>query len=273
MAEEQTQVIDDEPEVEDVEPDLEPEADPEPELEPEGPSELEQAWDEVMPELAGEYNKLDPEQRERILIKRRAEQTSGKPPTEDAAAEPVPTGTEQQPEAPPVIDVPDFNVDRIKSGLAESLGETEAALVADTFAQMRDYFKSMGQLVVTTVDQAKKDIGQFGTELTQYARPQKLRALVPAISGAIEADVKSAEKILEAKEVLTEQAALELAVYRRGIVVKDASPKAKQKAAALEAAQLAGAGRRGSPAATHVPTTEKDIADIYRRDAQRKTKA
>ncbi len=272
MAEEQTQVVDDEEIVEDVEPEPELDDEPEPEPEPEGPSEAEQAWDKVVPELAGQYNELQSTQRELILIKR-AEQTSDKPPTEDAATEPVPTGTEQQPEAPPVIDVPDFNVDRIKSGLAESLGESEAALVADTFAQMRDYFKSMGQLVVTTVDQAKKDIGQFGTELTQYARPQKLRALVPAISGAIEADVKSAEKILEAKEVLTEQAALELAVYRRGIVVKDASPKAKKKAAALEAAQLAGAGRRGSPAATHVPTTEKDIADIYRRDAQRKTKA
>ncbi len=278
MPDDEPQVIDDTEIVEDVEPDPELEDEPEPDAEleagpePETPSKAEQAWDKTVPELAGQYTELAPDQRESILIKR-AEVPPDKPPTVDAPSEAVPTGQEPKAEAPPVIDVPDFNVDRIKTGLTESLSEREAALVADTFAEMRDYFKSMGQLVVATVDQAKLDIGEFRTDLTRYSRPQKLLALMPAIPGATDADVKSAEKILEGKEVTTEQAALELAVYRREVEVKSATPESKKKGEALRAAQLAGPSRRGAQLRALVPTSREDLRAIYRQDAQRKKKA
>jgi len=252
----------------------EPEVSPEPEQEQEG-SELKEQWAELIPELADSIDQLSPGKRERILLNRLAAQSSGERPKADSP-EQGPDVAAQKPRTPPVVEVPQLDLERMRETLDEQFGEDGGKALMGVVAPALQCITSLGTLVQDSLTEMHGKVETFDKDLTSVVRPSNLRKMLSKVSGATEGDIPAAMKLLEEGTAKDEAAALKVAVFDRKAELdkaekpRPASDAARRKAEALRASKLAGGDRRGAQAARRIPATEQDIAELLRQDGELK---
>jgi len=243
----------------------------EPVKEVEEPDELAESWQEVAPELADHIDKLSPEEREGILLKRlQAAQSAGEAANTETSAKSADSTSQPKPKTPPVEEIPAIDFSKMQTALADALADDSAAkVVVDTLKPLMQSIGGLASLVTNTLDEQDQRISSF-------VLPAQFKDAVAEVDGATAADIPAARKIMDEKRIDDPQVAITVAVFRREKELSKAAPKrvaskeAKRKAEALRAAQQGGQGQESGAPVTRMPRTEEEWKELLQHEQQQK---
>ncbi len=230
-------------------------------------------WRQVAPELADHVNDLAPEAREGILLRKLAAQAAertrdpdspqGGPPNAihrvgDPGAGPKDKSAGGR---PPVLEIPELNVDRMKVQLTEAFGADAAEAVAKSLAPTLDYVQKLAQAAHAAI---QENTGQ----LRELTVPQELERALPKVPGATRGDIAAARAILDEGTATTYEAALSLAAFNRQAQMRrPISDDARRRAASIAASSHASPQHRVSEAPIAIPMGVEGYRELYRRQA------
>ena len=232
---------------------------------------LRAGWSEVMPELAEEYEKLSPDARVRILLKR-AQRLSAQRPTDapngaspDGQAPNV--GREQaQPTVPPVEPL---DVEGLAASIKQAVDDADGEALAAAFAKGFKYIQGVGNLMLAS----NREQGQVIREIDEEIRvPGKFRRAMANVRGAKETDLETAQQYYKRGEAKTPEAALKMAVFDRFEIgdedqpSRPGTPENTRRARAI--GQLTGAPRSGGRPVQDVPIGESGYRELLEAEAR-----
>lgn len=256
-------------------------AEPPPETDetPETDEAADKLWDETLPELAGTRGQLTPDARERLLAKRLAAQLQSKPTTGADATGPAPTEAADA-GALPVAEIPAIDAKAQREAIGKAFEDGDSGALADILDQHRAYVDGMGKLVYQAVQEQKTAIGDLGTGLKELRIPTQLKAALPNVKEATDADLVAASELLASGEVKKPETALKVAAFNRQSELAaakgpkaSASEEAKRKAAGIAASRVgAASSRAGEVVRQRIPTSQQDMEDLLQADADAQKK-
>jgi len=236
-------------------------------------------WDEALPDLAGAFDEMSPEARERLLLKRQAAQPQNKPTTEEAPTGPSSTA-EAEAEAPPVAEIPAIDAKEQQAAIEKAFEDQDGPALAAVLERQRQYVDGVAHLAY----QVGLDNGKAITDLSKGQKalriPGEVRDALPTVQGADKADLAAAAELLASGEVKTPELALKVAAFNRQSEIetaKGAKPTADQEAtrkAKALAASRAGApsSRTGAVTQQRIPVTQQALEDMLQADADKAEK-
>ncbi len=208
------------------------------------------AWDDIVPELAGQYADLTPAEREGHLMDRAAALAAGIAATADSAEE-VDTATETaevppqpSPAEPPVLDVEHYH-ERILDGFGD---KGMAGPVIDALDEMALYVQNMAVATLGIVEDQGPRLKKVESSVSDLHLPGKFNAALAQVAGATPADFNLAKEILKSGDAGNVKAAVELAVSRRPKTkAKPVGDAANRRGRAIAAQRIASGGRGPGP--------------------------
>lgn len=271
---EENQVVDDDSQQAEPEPDT----GQEPEAADQGGEDnaLQEAWEQVAPDLAEHISDLSPEAREGILLKRLAAQTAGAHPNGDQSQGDV-ADRDAQPQSPPAVDIPSYDPERLVAAAVQALDDGDSEAFGKV---MREQFESVNA-VIRMVGNAQSEMGvkmdEMGGTFTKAMRPAQFRKVLSDVQGAAESDFAAAESILDSGEAASATSALKLAVFNRqqdiSVPQGRASDTARRKAAGVAADRLSGGPRTTGQAVTRIASTDDgSMRELLAKEAEAKNR-
>ena len=221
-----------------------PETDEVPDQDSEADAELRELFAQQFPGLP--FDELSTKAMLTLALKKATAKTDGGE-SEDSAT--------QRPARQPVAS---FDTEATRKSLEAAFLEGDAAAAT----------KAIDEYLRTHV-QAVMDIALSQDErIEALTRPRQLKAAMPQVRGATEADLQRADDLLNSKEAATPQAALKVAVYEwEHAPRRSASQSARRKAAALSAnAHGRGEAPRGVTV-SQIPQTAEEMKAFMEREA------
>ena len=214
--------------------------------EPERPDETDQAnvaeaaerriWKLLGIATDEDFDALQPEARDVLLMQYKAEHRSAKAPDDKPESE-AKTGQQTTADDFPLPITPQVDVESFTARIKQATEESEmepatAALIGDLVGlvkQLADYSTGTTRLIAGSHDALE-------TNLTSLSRPIQLRAELPKVTIATEDDIAEAGRLMETGEAKSARNALIMAAGSR--LNRDGLPKA-QAAPSAEAARRA----------------------------------
>lgn len=271
---EDTQVVDEE--VKQTEP--EPDTGQEPKADDQGGEDnaLQEAWEQVAPDLAEHIGDLSPEAREGILLKRLAAQAAGAHPNGDKSQGDV-ADRDAQPQSPPAVDIPTYDPERLAAAAVQALDDGDSEAFGKVMRETFDTLNGVIRMVGNAQDEMGVKMDKMGGSFTKAMRPAQFRKVMSDVQGAAESDFAVAESILDSGDATTAISALKLAVFNRqqdiSVPQGRASDTARRKAAGVAADRLSGGPRTTGQAVTRIASTDDgSMRDLLTKEAEAKNR-
>lgn len=201
-------------------------------------TEIRQLWSDTIPELGGEFDKLDLTAQRNILLKR-LKAVAGQAATATADTEASDTAKGRQKSGTPSVpEMSALSKDAILSVAQKAIDEGDANGLADTIFGLQTWLKdAVGAMMDVFNDQDGR--------IEALTLPSAFKEVQAAVPGATEADVQTAMGLYKGGKIADPKTALKVAVYDRQQEILAAKGKkglsadeaARKKAAALRASQ------------------------------------
>lgn len=221
-------------------------------------------WDELVPHLAGHYDSIAPEVREKILMARAAAAPSGPASTEDA-----PDGqssTQKPPSAAPSLEeLPQLDPTETRKALDAAIEEGDLEKASRVLAgNLQDMCVLYGMLQ-RQVAHMDTQMTEMGGEIRDVGLPAQFERALATVPGVEKADIPSALSIFRKGEAKTPEAALKIAAWERQTAQpksrRTATSEAKRKAGSISASRAGGQSRPTGGPVGRIPVTEQEWSD------------
>lgn len=217
---------------------------PEPEQAPvqdEGQDERRELWGEIVPELADEFDKLDVETRENILLKRLRAQAQVPGATTDSEDTDTATGPQKR-EPATVPEMSFLGAEAIQDAVQKAIDEGDANALSKVLMDQQTCMRNAYDRMMVVLSGHEGRIDEY------LVLPTRFQAARDRVPGATDSDLAEALRLYKQGGFSDEVSALKVAVYDRQQELSAAQPKrtvdetAKRTAAAIAASRQSTTG-------------------------------
>jgi len=227
--------------------------------------ENQEMWSKAVPDLADEYESLDPDTRQRILLKRLAAQSAGEATGVDTSKDTSTDDDTQKPSRPPVPKIPQVDLTKLHDAFAKSFDEGDPAPAVAEIAKAMEYVNGVAQLAFQAQQEVGESLAAMGGRLDEFSLPTQFQMAMPQVPGAKDGDMASAKELLRSGEAKNPVTALKLAVFNRQMELGSAKGKpspsdaAKRKARSIRASRESGGGVSDGVPVKRIPETDAEM--------------